>query len=172
MSLDVDVSELAQIPVFAGIPPEDLASLLRLADTMELGTEEVLFSEGEAADTFYVLLSGGIDLSSKQRFFAHVGAGAAIGETSLLTNSHHSASARATEPSRLLRFPDRRFNDMLDAGSVPAYRLVVNLARVLASRLRAADSQLAAIGSQPDAQPVPEDDLDRLRRIFFAEWGL
>ncbi|HZT07340.1 MAG TPA: cyclic nucleotide-binding domain-containing protein [Chloroflexota bacterium] len=177
MRSEVDGRVISAIPVFAGIPPQELSQLLAMADSIELGAGEALFSEDEAADAFYVLISGGIDLFSRgpqndERFLAHLGQGAIIGETSLLIDGRHSATARASEQVRLLRFPDSRFRELLDTGSLPAYRLVANLARVLASRLRAADEQLVAIASKGSGPAMAEDDLDRLRKIFFAEWAL
>ena len=75
-------------------------------------------------------------------------------------------------PSTLLRFMDQKFLDLLDAGSLPAFRVVANLARVLAARLRAADDQLIELAAKQASEGAQEDDLDRLRRIFFTDWGL
>jgi CRP-like cAMP-binding protein len=177
MATNIDVGAISAISIFSGIPSQDLAVLLELADTVELGAGEVLFSEDAPAHSFYVLLSGGIDVFGRgsgaaDRLLAHLAAGSAIGETSLLMDGLRSATARATERSRLLRFPDERFHDLLEAGSLPAYRLVANLARVLAARLRAADDELLDAASRRGTTTEEEDDLDRLRRIFFKDWGL
>src|ERR1041385_2344017 len=84
-----DVAAIEQIPVFAGIPAADLMSLIELADEMQLGAGESLFLADQPADAFYVLVSGGVDLYSRgtrsdERFLAHLGPGAIIGETSPL----------------------------------------------------------------------------------------
>ncbi len=172
----IDTSAISGISAFAGIPDAELSELLGIADEIEIGAGERLFAEDEPADAFYVILSGGVDLScrtprAEARLLGHSGTGAALGETSLLVDGLHSASARATEPTRLLRFATTRFKEMLDASSMPAFRLVLNLARTLAARLRAANDKLAELASNP-ATPAAEDDLDRLRKIFFADWGL
>jgi CRP-like cAMP-binding protein len=177
MPSEITPSSLTGIAVFSGIPEPDLRVLLELAEEMQIGNGEQLFSEDQPADAFYVVLEGGVDVSSRgngseDRPLSHLGTGTAIGETSLLTDGLHSVTARATEPTRLLRFSDKRFQGLLDAGSLPAYRLVANLARVLAARLRAAGDHLIDVQGKQSAPVVQEDDLDRLRKIFFTDWRL
>jgi len=177
MATHIDPSVLSGVALFSGIPEAELPVLLELADQITLSAGESLFQEDEPADAFYVLLSGGIDLFSHgnrtdESFLAHLTAGAVIGETSLLVDKQHSASARASEPSTLLRFVDQKFLDLLDAGDVPALRVVANLARVLAARLRAADDHIVELAAKQASDGAQEDDLDRLRRIFFTDWSL
>src|SRR5437762_4848731 len=52
-------------------------------------------------------------------------------------------SARATAATVLLRFPDDALRKMLDAESLPAYRIVHRLAQSLANRLRELDAHIA-----------------------------
>ena len=177
MSSNITPSSLATVPVFSGIPEPDLGVLVELAEEVEIGAGEQLFSEDEPADAFYVVLQGGVDVfsrgnGSEERLLSHLGTGTAIGETSLLTDGLHSVTARATEATRLLRFSDKRFQALLEAGSLPAYRLVANLARVLAARLRTAGDHLIDVEANQSAPIAQEDDLDRLRKIFFTDWRL
>ncbi len=53
--------------------------------------------------------------------------------------------------------------------SLPAYRIVHRLAQSLAYRLRELDAHIAEMSASEGGPP--EDDLDRLRRIFFTDWG-
>jgi hypothetical protein len=71
----------------------------------------------------------------------------------------------------VLRLPDSQLQKLLEGNSIPAYRFVLNIARVLATRLRAADTQIAELCVEVTPPLVPEDDLDRLRKIFFSDWG-
>lgn len=170
------VSQLQSIPIFQGLSEADLDGLLTFVDRVDLQANQRLFAEDDPADAFFVVLSGGLDVHMRgkdgaEHRLAHLEPGAVIGEISLLIGGERSASADATEPTVLLRFPDRRFRGMLEAGSLPAYRVVCNLARVLATRLRAADAQMAELCGEDGTATVAEDDLDRLRKIFFVDWG-
>jgi hypothetical protein len=70
----------------------------------------------------------------------------------------------------VLRFGYARFNRLREANAIAVYRVIYNMAHILASRLRAADVDLAELCNDSQST-VAEDDLDRLRRIFFTEWG-
>lgn len=176
MTAGLDLQQLRTIPIFAGLPDRDLEALLNLSSRMEMGPEETLFVQGQPSDAFFVVLEGGVDVlvrgaNGTEQPVAHMGPGSVLGEISLIIEGNRSATARATEPTRLLRFEDRRFRELLRSGSLPAYRVIHNLAHVLATRLRAADAQIAKMCEEESASTVAEDDLDRLRRIFFTEWG-
>jgi CRP-like cAMP-binding protein len=93
-----------------------------------------------------------------------------VGEISLFIGGDGPAFVRAAEPSTLLRFPYAGFRQLMDGDCLPAFRVLYNLAQLLARRLRAADAQLAEM-CDPQTPPPAEDDLDRLRRIFFTDWA-
>ena len=147
-----------------------------MASRQELTEGQILFTEDDPADSLFILLAGNVDLTVRgadgsSRIVAQLGSGASLGETSLLIGGNRSVSARATSAGTLLRFPHDAFREMIESGSLLAYRVVHNLARVLAARLRAADDLVADLVSGRTSG-VAEDDLDRLRRTFFTEWSL
>ena len=49
---------LAEVPLFAGLGAEELELLAGCASNVRFDAGEVLFREGDAADTFYVIRSG------------------------------------------------------------------------------------------------------------------
>ena len=174
---DVDLTQLGNSPIFAGLSEADLQTLAAEATSVELRPGETLFVEGSPSDAFFVVLSGRISLSmqsapgSGQRLAA-LEPGMVLGETSLLLKGTHSVTARAEGEAQLLRFSNHHFEELLDANSIPALQVVRNLARVLAARLRSADAQIAEMCKDTSASTVAEDDRDRLRRIFFSDWAL
>jgi len=173
---ELDAARLAAIPIFKDLPDEDIGALRPLAQRLDITEGDWLFRQGDEADCFYVVLSGGLDIEvrtprGREHVVAHMGLGAVVGETSLLIGGQRSASAQATDPTVLLSFPDEGLRELLRADSMPAYRIVYRLAQALAQRLREIDAHIAQM-SWDDADPVAaEDDIDRLRRIFFADWG-
>ena len=169
-----EAAQLADIPIFKDLPEGDLEALRALAQHVKIAAGDWLFRQEEAADCFYAVLSGGLDIAVKtppgaERLVLHTGPGTIVGETSLLIGGRRSASARTTAATVLLRFPDDALRTMLDAESLPAYRIVHRLAQSLANRLRELDAHIAEMSASEDGPP--EDDLDRLRRIFFTDWG-
>jgi len=171
---EIDAAQLAGIPIFKALPDGDIEVLRGLAHRVEIAAGDRLFRQEDAADCFYAVLSGGLDIVVKtppgaERLVLHTGPGTIVGETSLLIGGRRSASARATAATVLLRFPDDALRKMLDAESLPAYRIVHRLAQSLANRLRELDAHIAEMSASEDGPP--EEDLDRLRRIFFTDWG-
>ena len=172
--VDVRATELVSIPILRDLGEGDVEALRRLARRVEIASGDWLFRQGDEADCFYAILDGGLDLlvttpSGSERLVAHLGLGSIVGETSLFIRGQRSASARATTGTALLSFPDDGLRQMLAEESIPAYRIVYRLAQALALRLRELDADIAAMSASEGGPP--EDDLDRLRRIFFTDWG-
>jgi CRP-like cAMP-binding protein len=170
-----DLAILAGMPIFAELPEAELEMLVEQATREHFDARADVFTQGAEADSFLVLLAGGVDVLTHstqgvERLLAHLGSGAVLGETSFLTGGTHSATARTTEPTDVLRFGYARFNRLREANAIAVYRVIYNMAHILASRLRAADVDLAELCNDSQST-VAEDDLDRLRRIFFTEWG-
>ena len=98
---------------------------------------QVVFDEGDAAESVYVLRSGSIkirvaDQNGKSATLAEVEVGEVFGEVALLENRSHRASAIASEKSFVLEVPRDEFMRRLNA-SDPIMKSVVNH---LISRLR------------------------------------
>jgi len=176
VAANLDVAQLGQIAVFADLPESDLDVLRALAQRVELDAEATLFNQGDTADALFVVLTGNLDIhvrveGGREHLVAHMGPGNVVGETSLFVSGLRSASARTTAPTVLLRFPDGALRAMMGAAAASACRIIYRLAQALAARLRAADAHIAEM-SREDRVAVFDDDLDRLRRIFFTDWAL
>jgi len=53
---------LRRCPLFAGLKEEDLKKIRAIASLRQVGKKKVLFSEGEEAKGFYVILSGKVKI--------------------------------------------------------------------------------------------------------------
>ena len=88
---------------------------------------DVLFSEGDAADSAYVVQEGSFEIAGPRSRIplepVVVGPGALLGEIALLTDTIRSATATAMEPSAVLRIPRKLFLKMLEGYPDAARRL-------------------------------------------------
>ncbi len=113
----MSVSFLADLPLFAGLSPEDLDQLYAMAETVEIKAGEVLIEEGSPGDTLYIVLSGNFEVSKRSGdrdvAIAASGPGEIIGEMSLLEQSARTASVRALEDSRLFKISRAAFEQLL-----------------------------------------------------------
>lgn len=176
MVANLDRDQIAAIPLFAGVRPDQLEEITAHAGKVSLGSGELLFADDDPADSLFIVLSGAVEIyvmggQDCERTIARLGAGMVIGEVPLLIGGPRSAFARAVEPSVLLRIPYDSLHALIRADAPSAYRLVYNLAQVLATRLRSADDLLAELCRADAEASASIDDIDRLRRIFFVDWG-
>lgn len=131
---------LAKIPIFANLPPSELAYLTGALAIEEIQPGTVLFNEGDYGDIFYMINSGEVEIwkaldTPDAHLLAVRGPGEFIGETSLLNpGGLRTASVRTRSPARLWKMTRAEFNNLLARQPMLAYELV----RVLSTRLTSA----------------------------------
>jgi CRP/FNR family transcriptional regulator, cyclic AMP receptor protein len=105
---------LAEIPLFAGFPEEELDLLLKSAIKRSLPKGTYLFREGEVADAMYILLDGHTrsftsDNQGKEFVFKIGEPGDVFGEISLLDDEPRGWTTQAVEDSTFLMFTKHDF---------------------------------------------------------------
>ena len=95
----------------------------------------VIFEEGAAADSFYVLLEGEVDIAVRRSLLRTLKAGEIFGEMALVDSSPRSASATARTDCKLIEVDEKRFLFLVT--QTPFFALGVM--RLMASRLRSMD---------------------------------
>lgn len=99
---------LRPLDLFEDLDDDELRRLARRFVDLEVPTHGVIAREGEEAAGFYVIRSGAVAvfrdaISKPVQLLARLGRGQYFGELSLYGGGRHSASVRASEPSRILR---------------------------------------------------------------------
>ena len=96
---------------------------------------EILFRDGDAGDTMYVLRSGRVrvfkEANGRQKTLAFIEAGDFFGEMALLNNKRRTASAECVEETRLLVIDGKMFEAMLRGNAEIAVRMIQRLAKRL-----------------------------------------
>jgi sigma-B regulation protein RsbU (phosphoserine phosphatase) len=137
-------SLIRNVPLFATIPSDELATLtsrLRQA-TYPAGT--ILMHEGDRGDRFYIVLSGQIAIASAlgtldERVLGVRGAGEFVGEMSLLNQDGlRIASAQVLSTAQVLELTRTDFDALLQRHPMMAYDML----RVLSTRMRDANSEM------------------------------
>ncbi len=137
-------------PFLLGMPKEFLEVATEHGTEIELEAEEMLFREGEAAERFYLILSGKVALeisaADHPRITVEtVGTGEVLGWSWLISPRRWTLDARTVKPTRLiaLNAPDlqRYFSQHPELG----YRFLLRLLPVIAERLDATRIQLVDI---------------------------
>ncbi|MGH8800644.1 MAG: cyclic nucleotide-binding domain-containing protein, partial [Casimicrobiaceae bacterium] len=109
---------LRAVPLLAGVPDAELATIAGRAADIELRTHEWLIQEGELP-AFFIVLSGRVAVlkavGGVEREINHYGPGDHGGELSLLLGSPAIAGLRADEPSRVCRLDAADFRELIVA---------------------------------------------------------
>ena len=136
---------LARTEFFGDAPADVVRDIVAQGAELHLIRGDVIFREGDAADSLYLVVSGRIAIAianpidHRETVVALMDAGDLFGEMSLLDDGPRSAMARALEPSMVLAIP---FDPVVRVfRSDPG--LLWGVTRLLAQRLRVMDEALA-----------------------------
>jgi PAS domain S-box-containing protein len=135
---------LKNVPFFGHLPEDAINHLEAIVTEKTLGDGDVLFREGDNANTCYIVKSGAIEIlkkdkkSGKDVRLAVRGQGEFFGEMSLLEDSPRFASAKSSGQSTVIEIDRDQFSKLI--GKYPA--LAMKVMEVLSSRLRQSDIQL------------------------------
>jgi CRP/FNR family transcriptional regulator, dissimilatory nitrate respiration regulator len=127
---------LKQCPMFAGLTGEDLDALLPLARCRDFEKGELLFSDGDAANGFYILAAGKVKIyklspEGKERILHIVHPVATFAEAAIFGDGRYPAYAEPLESSKLVFFPKREFVDLLQRQGRIAINMIGGLSRFL-----------------------------------------
>jgi len=162
------VDKLRGVPAFAGLGESELQSLGTAFSKVTIRAGQNLIKEGESRvekQGLFVLLEGRVEVYKKGRLLTEIGPGTVFGEVELLTRVVPTATVKATEDLTLLWLSRDRFDEMIRAGNLAVFRLVYNVARVLANRLRATDERAVALVPESKQQ-----ELGEIRGKILSDW--
>jgi CRP-like cAMP-binding protein/Zn-dependent protease len=95
------LAELRELPVFGGLDSEQLTEILEHGTWITATPGEVLITQGEPGDRFYVVASGRADVVRDGEPVGTVGKGRYFGEVALLRDVPRTATVTASTPMRV-----------------------------------------------------------------------
>lgn len=130
------LERMRALSLFESIGDAELARLAARLSEQRLAAGEVLFRQGDAGHTCYVLLSGELEVVAHQGAFELqleiCQPGRMIGEMAIIDTSPRSATVRALQPSRVAALDEPAFLELLGASPT----LMLDLLRSNTLRLR------------------------------------
>lgn len=119
-ALQEDLHAVARdLPIFDGVQEEALEELAGMAVCHEYPKNNILFYQGDASGTVFLVVSGRVKLTlmneeGKEVIVSSVGRGGLFGLISALDGDPRPANAITVEPSRLAKFDSEAFLAWLD----------------------------------------------------------
>lgn len=135
--------------IFSGSSEEELAELAGLAARRSFVQGEFVFWEGDAPDSFYIVIEGRVKVLKhsslgKEFIIAFFGPGEIFGEVAVFQDRPYPASAQAAADTKVLRI--RREDFLSFVAQRP--QVVLRIISVLGERLRDAQGRLKDLAGE------------------------
>jgi len=132
----MSVDHLRRCPLFSGLKEEDLKKIRAIALPKHVVKKGILFSEGEEAKGFYVILTGKVKLfkispEGKELILHVASAPDAFAEAALFLEGKYPAFAETLSDSQLLFFPKREFIQLIERNPQLSINMIVSLSSFL-----------------------------------------
>src|SRR4051794_10182336 len=139
------VGLLARVPVLADLPAEALEHISEVAHPRRFSAGEVVFREGDASNTCYIVRSGRARAvrehpDGRQLALATFGPGDIFGELAMFDDERRPATVEVIEPLEALAILGNDLRRCMERRP----QLAIALAASLARRLRATNERLAS----------------------------
>jgi CRP-like cAMP-binding protein len=138
------VALLAQVPVFETLAEADLARVIDVAVPRRFEPNRVIFREGDASDTCYIVRNGHAravreHADGRSISLAHFGPGDIFGELAMFDDERRSATVETLDEVQAIAILGSDMRRLLREHPDIAVKLVISLGR----RLREANERLA-----------------------------
>jgi CRP-like cAMP-binding protein len=147
MSLETEVQSLREVPMFRGVEGPRLKLLAFASERVSYAAGQVLFEQGDAADSAYVILEGAasvvISTPGGKLKVAELGKNAIVGEMGIILDAPRSATIIASQDVVALKIRKDVFLDMIREFPQMSIAVMQELAR----RLERTDAKLASLAS-------------------------
>ena len=131
------LESLRNVSLFSSCSNKDLEKIAKVADEITLPAGKLIVDQGQTGREAFIIMSGEATVRRNGKKVASLGAGAVVGELSLLDHGPRTASVIADTECVVLVISQRQFLAVIDA--IPA--LSHKLLATLAGRIRELDRQ-------------------------------
>jgi CRP/FNR family transcriptional regulator, cyclic AMP receptor protein len=131
------LEHLRNVPLFSGCSTKDLEKIAKAGDTITLPAGSVIIDQGQTGREAFVIIDGQATVRRNGKKITTVGAGAVLGELSLLDHGPRTATVVCDTECSVIVIDQRHFSGVL--AEVPA--IAQKLLASLAARIRDFDRQ-------------------------------
>ncbi|MYF74019.1 MAG: cyclic nucleotide-binding domain-containing protein [Gemmatimonadetes bacterium] len=140
--------KLRAIPLFRELNRREMEAVVQLIEIRKYSTGDVVFEQGAPGDGVYVVLKGYVEVvqkdgeEDKKVLLAQSESGSFFGETALLKGVPRTATAVATEDTKLALFSRDALHQLAEQRPHLGVKIPIQLSRIVAERLRQTNHSL------------------------------
>lgn len=148
---DEDIAEiLKNINIFEGLTPLERTKIAKYFRQQDYEAKAKIVNEGDPGDGMFVIKSGAVKVvkqltKKEEKVLANLVDGDVFGEMALLDRSPRSASVYAISKVTMLELYRVSLLEMLDKESKIGVKVMYNLAKILAERIRESGDKIKDI---------------------------
>lgn len=136
-------------PLFHDISRKNCRTLVPDMHHRHYRADEVIFRQGDAGIGAVLILSGEVNILSGDTLLATLKAGDFFGEVALIIDEPRTASAIATGNTEVVFFLRQNLDELNNRYPKDGAKLMKNLAKILATRLRLHNQELSSKTREP-----------------------
>jgi CRP/FNR family transcriptional regulator len=127
---------LSSIPFFSGLSPAQLGEVGRIALEKHFFKGEIIFSDGDEGDGFYLIIEGAVKVfklspDGKEHILHLFSSGRIFGEVPVFAGEHFPVNAAAIAETRVLFFPRSAFLALIQKNPLLAMKMLADLSHKL-----------------------------------------
>ena len=156
----VTLDDLKKIYLLQTLPDESLEKMIPFIEYQQFDDREVVFEEGEKAETFYMLKRGKLllEVEISEIIIISLGSiksGYSFGWSALIPDATYTSYAICSEPSEVFSIPGMKLLEILDGDHTMGYQVMTGVVRILKHRLERRTGQfLKVMSKHPDIQKL------------------
>lgn len=152
-----DIEVIRKAPLFSGLSPEAMESLLRGSAPRSYAKGRLLFEQGEAAAAFFIVLDGWVNVfrmtpQGDEAVFGVFTIGQTFGEAAMFIQGEYPAGAQVVEDARLIAIRAETFLDRLSRQPDMALSMLAAMSKHLHSLVNQVDQLQTRSSAQRLAQ--------------------
>ena len=135
--MDKIVNIISTIPLFNGLPEDQISAIKKITLEKQFNKGEIIFSEGDEGNGFFVIAEGRVKVfkvstEGKEQILHIFGPGQPFGEVPVFTGQRFPANAQAIDKTRVLFFPRTSIVALISANP----SLALNMLAIMSKKLR------------------------------------
>jgi len=134
--MDKMLNIISTIPLFNGLPEDQIVAIKKIAVEKKINKGEIIFSEGDEGNGFFVVADGRVKVfkvstEGKEQILHIFGPGQPFGEVPVFAGQKFPANAQAIDRTRVLFFPRASIVNLISANP----SLALNMLAVMSKKL-------------------------------------